>query len=147
MDNKGNKRWIPAEFVKDYRNWGLASTAPAAPGFHGQRFLVTYVNAVGFDEYTEYKSANVNIPAGTVIAKESFKVSESGKATAGPLFFMQKAEAGASPKTDDWYYMMVMPNGAPAAVNVFSACSACHMENFGESGGLGYPVEDVRITK
>ena len=107
--------------------------------------LVTYVNAVGFDEYTEYKSANVNIPAKTVIAKESFKVSESGKATAG--LFMQKAEAGASPKTDDWYYMMVMLNGAPAAVNVFSACSACHMENFGESGGLGYPVEDVRITK
>jgi cytochrome c553 len=41
--------------------------------------------------------------------------------------------------------MMVAPNGSPQAVNVFTACSECHQENFGEQGGLGYPVEDARI--
>lgn len=145
--NKGDKGWIPVEFVKDYRNWKPANTLPAAPGFHGERYLYTYVNPIGYDEYTAFKDENVNIPAGTLIAKESFDVAEDGKASAGPLFIMQKVAAGTSPKTNDWYYMMVMPNGAPAAVPVEQACSQCHMENFGFRGGLGYPVEDVRVRK
>jgi len=145
--NQNDKRWIPAEIVRDYRSWDKANTLPADPGFHGERYLITYVNATGYDAYTEFRDENVEIPAGTVIAKESFQVSEDGRATAGPLFLMQKTEPGASPDTLDWYYMMVMPNGAPAAINVYSACSACHMENFGAQGGLGYPVEEVRVSR
>ncbi len=141
---KGNKRWIPAEFVNDYRDWDLASTFPAAPGFHGERFLITWVNATGADEYMKY-AENPSIPAGTVIAKESFSVTEKGKVKKGPLFLMQKVEAGVSPKTDDWYYMAVTPKGAPMAVNVTKACSECHQGNFGDTGGLGYPVEEARV--
>ncbi|CTQ58450.1 MAG: cytochrome P460 family protein [Roseibium album] len=142
---KGSKRWIPEAFVKDYPGWTKASAFPAAPGFHGGRFLVTYVNSIGADEYLKYKPENVSIPAGTQIAKESFAIDDDGKVTKGPLFLMEKVAAGKSPKTDDWYYMMVAPNGSPQAVNVFTACSECHLENFGEQGGLGYPVEDARI--
>ncbi|MBO6510501.1 cytochrome P460 family protein [Roseibium sp.] len=142
---KGPKRWISEDFVKDYPDWTKASAFPAAPGFHGGRFLVTYVNAIGADEYLKYKPENVTIPAGTRIAKESFAVNDDGKVSRGPLFLMEKVAAGKSPETDDWYYMMVGPNGAPQAVNVMTACSECHMENFGEQGGLGYPVEDARI--
>ncbi|MBO6756902.1 MAG: cytochrome P460 family protein [Roseibium sp.] len=141
----GPKRWIPEDFVNDYPGWSKASAFPAAPGFHGGRFLVTYVNAIGAEEYLKYKTENVSIPAGTKIAKESFAIDENGKVTKGPLFMMEKTTAGASPKTDDWYYMMVAPNGAPQAVNVFTACSECHQGNFGEQGGLGYPVEEARI--
>jgi hypothetical protein len=142
---KGAKRWIPKDFVKDYPDWTKVSAFPAAPGFHGGRFLVTYVNAIGAEEYLKYKPENVSIPAGTKIAKESFAISDDGKVSRGPLFLMEKVAAGKSPKTDDWYYMMVGPNGAPQAINVFTACSECHQENFGEQGGLGYPVEDARI--
>jgi len=142
----GDKRWIPAEFVNDYRGWTLASGFPAAPGFHGERFLVTWVNAAGADEYLKY-AEDPSIPAGTVIAKESFGVNAAGKVEKGPLFLMQKVEAGVSPQTDDWYYMMVAPNGAPMAVEVVSACSDCHMGNFGHQGGLGYPVEEARISR
>ena len=141
---KGKKYWIPADVVKDYRNWELVSTAPAAPGWHGERFLVTYVNKTGADAYKKYAEDPV-IPAGTWIAKESFSVTKKGKVRRGPLFLMQKVEAGKSPKTMDWYYMMVAPNGRPQAVNVFKACSECHMENFGHQGGLGYPVEEARV--
>ena len=141
---KGKKFWIPADVVKDYRNWTLVSTAPAAPGFHGNRFLVTYVNETGAAEYKKY-AEDPTIPAGTWIAKESFSVTKKGKVRPGPLFIMQKVEAGKSPKTMDWYYMMVAPNGKPMAVNVFKACSTCHMENFGHQGGLGYPVEEARV--
>jgi hypothetical protein len=141
----GDKRWIPAEYVADYRNWTSANTLPANPGFHGGRFLLTWVNGIGAEEYLKYKDEDVNIPAGTVIAKESFAVSEAGKVQKGPLFIMEKVAAGVSPETDDWYYMMVAPNGAPQAVPVITACSECHQGNFGFRGGLGYPDEDVRI--
>lgn len=142
---KGPKRWIPEAFVKDYPNWTKASAFPAAPGFHGGRFLMTYVNSIGADEYLKYKPEDVNVPAGTQIAKESFAVNDDGKVSKGPLFLMEKVAAGKSPETGDWYYMMVAPNGSPQAVNVITACSECHLENFGEQGGLGYPVEDARI--
>lgn len=145
--NKGSKRWIPAEIVRDYKDWKLASSAPAAPGFHGERYLVTRVNAVGYDAYTEFRDENVEIPAGTLISKESFDVADNGSAKAGPLFIMQKVAAGTSPETMDWYYMMISPSGAPVAVNVITACSECHMENFGFQGGLGYPAEEVRVQK
>ena len=143
---KGNKRWIPKEIVSDYRDWVPASRFPAAPGFHGGRFLMTFVTENGAGEYKKYKDADVQIPAGTLIAKESFSVNDTGKVSPGPLFIMEKTEAGKSPETMDWFYMMVAPNGTPMAVNVISACSECHMGNFGEQGGLGYPVEDARIT-
>ena len=50
----GDKRWIPAEFVTDYRDWTPVSKFPAAPGFHGGRFLLTWVNDAGDDEYLKY---------------------------------------------------------------------------------------------
>jgi opacity protein-like surface antigen len=143
----GGKHWIPAGYVADYRSWTAANTLPANPGFHGGRFLLTWVNSVGAEEYLKYKDEDVNIPAGTVIAKESFSVNKKGKVQKGPLFIMEKRVAGVSPETDDWYYMMVAPNGTPQPVPVMTACNECHMGNFGFQGGLGYPVEDVRIAQ
>jgi len=142
---KKNKRWIPAAYVQDYRSWAPANTLPANPGFHGGRFLLTFVNPTGAEAYMRY-AEDPDIPAGTVIAKESFRVTESGKVQKGPLFLMEKVAAGTSPETMDWYYMAVAPNGAPMAVNVMSACNTCHIDNFGHQGGLGYPVEEVRLT-
>lgn len=141
---KGDKRWIPANYVTDYRSWTSASTFPAAPGFHGERFLLTFVNAVGAEQYLKYAEEGFTMPAGTVIAKESFSVNDQGKASPGPLFLMEKAPAGASPQTNDWYYMMVAPNGQPQAIPVADACHACH-SGFDARDGLGYPVEEARV--
>ncbi|MEL6576858.1 MAG: hypothetical protein AAFQ81_13305 [Pseudomonadota bacterium] len=142
---KGAKRWIPADRMETYRSWALASTFPAAPGFHGERFLITRVNETGHAAYTEY-SETPAIPAGTLIAKESFKVGDDGKVRAGPLFFMEKVAEGTSPETMDWYYYAVAPNGTPMAVNVMQACNACHVDTFGFQGGMGYPVEEARLN-
>ena len=141
----GAKRWVPGGYVADYRNWTPANTLPANPGFHGGRFLLTWVNAVGAKEYLRYAEEDSNIPAGTVIAKESFAVSEAGKVQKGPLFIMEKVAAGVSPETNDWFYMMVASNGEPQAVPVMPACNECHMGNFGHQGDLGYPDPEVRI--
>lgn len=141
---KGPKRWIPADRMANYRGWALASKFPAAPGFHGERFLITRVNGTGHAAYVEY-SDTPSIPAGTLIAKESFRVGDDGKVRAGPLFFMEKVPEGTSPETMDWYYYAVAPNGTPMAVNVMQACNACHMDTFGFQGGMGYPVEEARL--
>ena len=56
----------------------------------------------------------------------------AGKEQPGPLFIMEKMQAGFSPETGDWRYTMIMPNGA-----VFGAtkskdaakvqfCADCH---------------------
>ncbi len=140
----GPKGWIPVDFVDNYRGWTQASTVPAAPGFHGGRFLVTWVNQTGAAEYLRY-AENPVMPAGSVLAKESFSVNDQGNVTMGPLFLMEKVAAGTSPETDDWYYYMVSPKGQPQAVNVISACSDCHQGNFSETGGMGYPVEEARV--
>lgn len=140
----GPKHWIPAKFVADYRDWGLASAFPARPGFHAERFLITYVNEIGFDAYVKYATAP-EIPAGTVIAKVSFSVTDEGRVRPGPLFLMQKVAAGRSPASNDWFYMMVAPDGRPQAVEVMSACVSCHQDAYGYQGGLGYPVPEARL--
>jgi hypothetical protein len=143
--NTGSKRWIPAEFVENYRDWKLASTLPADPGFHSGRYLLTYVNDTGYAEYTRFaEDGSTDMPAGSVIAKESFSIADDGTVQKGPLFLMQRVAEGTSPRTDDWYYMMVMPNGTPAAVDIYSACNDCHM-GFAHQGNLGYPVPEVRV--
>jgi poly(3-hydroxybutyrate) depolymerase len=142
---QGDSRWIPSEFITGYPDWKTASVFPAAPGFHGNRYLVTRVSPEGYDAYTEFAAEGVEIPAGATIAKESFTVSEDGTASAGPLFLMHKVAEGASPRTDDWHYMMVAPNGQPQAVPVVEACHACHSSWPGQDN-LGYPVPEARVN-
>lgn len=144
---KGPKQWIPKSHVDDYRNWTRASTLPANPGFHGERYLATWVNDVGIDQYLKYEEEGFTMPVGTLIAKESFSVGKDGTAKAGPLFLMEKVEAGKSPKTNDWYYMMVSPAGVPQGVNVFVACNECHGGPYGEADHMAYPEEEVRVRK
>jgi hypothetical protein len=141
---QGNKNWVPAAYAKDYRTWTKVSSFPAAPGAHGERFLLTWVNDKGAKEYLRYAD-NPNIPAGTLIAKESFSVGSDGKASPGPLFLMEKVAAGTSPATGDWFYMLVAPDGNAIGVDVVAACSTCHLSVYGHQGGLGYPVEEARI--
>ena len=143
----GAKRWVPGGYVADYRNWTPVTTMPASPGFHDGRFLMTWVNTVGAAEYMKYAEEGVNIPPGTVIANETFEVTEKGKVKNGPLFIMEKVVLGVSPETDDWFYMLVAPNGQPQAIPVITDCSECHQGNFGHQGGLGYPAEDVRVKQ
>ena len=139
----GDKRWVPSEYVANYKDWRLAVTAPANPGTHSNRYLVTRVNNTGFRAYTRY-AEDVTMPVGTVISKESFTISKKGKGKAGPIFFMEKVAPGTSPKTGDWYYYMVSAKGVPQAVNVFQACAGCH-NGFDFQDRLGYPVEEVRV--
>lgn len=142
--NEVDPGWKHADIVGDYRDWVQVSTIPAAPGFHGGRFLVTWVNETGAEAYTQY-AEDPQIPVGTLIAKESFQVTEAGELQRGPLFLMEKVETEASPDTMGWYYMAVAPNGNPMGIDPWKDCNECHVGNFGHQGGLGYPVEEARL--
>ena len=131
------------EFAKKYTSWKAVQTGPSAPGFHSGRYLMTYVNDIGYDQYVAYASSNVDLPIGTYIAKESFKIKKGGKLKAGPLFSMEKVGLEKAPKTDGWFYAGVKTRGTTWATSQ-SFCHSCH-KNYSAQDSLGYPGLDVRF--
>lgn len=132
------------EIAAVYRNWEAAATGPAAPGFHGGRFLNTFVNEVGHADYIRYEEddESFEMPVGTVIAKESYTLRD-GAPRLGPLFIMTRGVTADYPDTDGWIYSAVQPNGDPMGISQ-SFCHDCHGGfSFGDS--LGYPAFEVRL--
>lgn len=132
------------EVAAQYREWDAAATGPAAPGFHGGRFLNTFVNETGHAEYIRYEDDDeaFEMPVGTVIAKESYTLRD-GAPRIGPLFIMTRAETSEYPDTDGWVYSAVQPNGNAMGISQ-SFCHDCH-GGFAFSDSLGYPAFDVRL--
>ena len=126
-----------------YTQWKPVQTGPAAPGFHSGRYLMTFVNDIGYDQYVKYESVDVNFPIGTYVAKESFKIRKGGKLRPGPLFFMKKVGIEKAPKTDGWWYGGTKTSGAKWNVSQ-SFCHSCH-KNYLFQDAMGYPAPDVRF--
>ena len=57
------------EHTREYTSWGAAATLPAAPGVHGKRFLMTFVNDIGFEEYVKFSDERGPMPVGSVIQR------------------------------------------------------------------------------
>jgi len=135
-----------APFSKEYQAWKAVATAPAAPGAHGKRFLVTYVNETGHAEYVKFsdeRSGNP-MPVGSILAKESFNISKKkGKVKVGPLFFMQKVAKGTADEFGNWVYSAVQPKGKVMKIKQ-GFCHGCHSA-FEDQDAMGYPVEEVRL--
>lgn len=93
-----------------YTGWENVATSPYVAATHGNRFVNNWVNAVGAERYKKYEDIG-QMPVGSVIAKDSFTVHANGKMMAGPMFLMEKMENGFAPKTGNWRYTMVMPDG------------------------------------
>jgi len=132
-------------WAKDYLGWGRTATRPANPGPHGNRFLNTTVNAIGYNEYIKYDDEREGnpMPVGTVIAKEVFNVNKKLKVTKGQLFFMEKVAAGTADEWGNWVYSAIKPNGDPMKISQ-KFCHDCHGA-FSDQDALGYPDEDVRL--
>ena len=84
------------------------------------------------------------MPAGTLIAKESFNVNKKGEVKVGPLFFMEKVAAGNADEYGNWVYSVVQPNGKPGKISQ-KFCHDCHGA-FDTQDAMGYPDEDYRIA-
>ena len=138
---KGDNAW-----AKEYFNWGATATRPAAPGVHGGRFMMTFVNEVGHAEYIKFSDEREDdpLPVGTIVAKESYKVNKKKAVRKGPLFFMEKVAAGTADEYGNWVYSVVQPNGKPGKISQ-KFCHDCHGA-YSDQDALGYPDEDVRLA-
>jgi hypothetical protein len=96
--------------ARAYQQWNRANTAPYGSATHGRRFVNNYVNGKA-EAYLKYEQSGA-LPAGAIIAKDSFVVAKDGTLTQGPLFIMEKMNKGFSYVSGDWRYSMVMPDGS-----------------------------------
>ncbi len=133
------------EVGMNYRSWTVTSTRPAVTGPHGNRLLQTWANDIAAPQYLKFEDEGVQMPVGSILAKESAKLhKKKGEIIVGPLFIMTKGEPGSAPEADDWIYSGVMPNGKPLKFKQ-SFCANCHKGWAGQDD-LGYPAEEVRIS-
>lgn len=93
-----------------YGGWKRYNRVPYISATHGGRYVNNYANAKG-DAYGKFEKSGT-MPAGTVLAKDSFTVAGNGAVSPGPFFTMEKMPAGFRADANDWRYTLVMPNGA-----------------------------------
>jgi hypothetical protein len=138
------------DLVRGYQQWALFSTAPYVSATHGSRYVTNHANAVAAPAYGKYENVG-RMPVGSVLAKDSFVVNPDGTVAVGPLFVMQKMEAGFDAESDDWMYMMIMPDGSvtgatggTGAQNV-KFCAECHATVKDQQDSLFLLPEEFRV--
>lgn len=104
--------------LRDYLSWRRFNTAPYRSATHGARYVNNYGNRIG-NAYGAFEEAGV-MPVGSILVKDSFTATATGGIYPGPMFVMEKMEAGFNPESVDWRYTMIMPDGSL----------------FGETGGV-----------
>ena len=133
------------ETAAAYRSWTVTSTRPAVAGPHGERFLQTFANDVAAEQYLQFAEEGVEMPVGSVLAKESFKINaKKNVLRRGPLFIMTKVGLDEAPDTMGWLYGGLQPNGKPMKFKQ-AFCHDCHV-GWESQDALAYPLEEVRIS-
>ncbi len=115
-----------------YGGWTRYNRVSYVSFTHGGRLVNNYANAVA-SNYGLYEDVGT-MPVGSIIAKDSFRAGPGGTGwQPGPLFIMEKMEAGFNGDSGDWKYTLITPNGAIRGVtNGANArrvqfCVDCHI--------------------
>ena len=117
--------------AKGYAKWKRYNTVAYVSETHGNRYVNNYANARA-KAYIKFNKAR-SLPAGSVLAKDSFQVKTGGKLAYGPLFLMTKMGRGWSKASGDWKYAMIMPDGTVfgttkgKGADKVKFCYQCHM--------------------
>jgi hypothetical protein len=137
--------------VPEYRGWMLLSTSPFVSATHGSMMINHIVNPVAAEMYTQWEDmTGQRFPEGSILAKESYRITNSGKVRPGPLFMMEKAASGASPETDDWIYTRVFTDGRVQRTlgqgsDRMTFCHDCHAATIDDYDAMFFPPEEFRI--
>ncbi len=113
-----------------YQRWRRFNRAPYPSAAHGERLVNNYGN-VPARSYGLFERGGA-MPVGAILAKDSFVVTASGEAFAGPLFLMEKMPAGFAPEYGDWRYTSIMPDGSVLGISggegstKVAFCGECH---------------------
>lgn len=95
--------------AESYYRWRRYNTTPYRSTTHGRRYVNNYANEHS-DAYGKYERAGT-LPEGSILAKDSFEVTDRGDVLTGPLALMEKMEPGFNSEGRDWRYTMIMPDG------------------------------------
>ncbi len=119
------------QVARDYQSWRRYNSAPYLSVTHGNHYLNNYANERAL-AYGEFEGAG-RLPVGSIIAKDSFSVTQSGGILLGSLFIMEKMPQGFNYVSGDWKYTLVRPDGTlfgetngPGAKRV-EYCITCHL--------------------
>jgi len=130
-----------------YGSWAKFNTAPYQAFTHGGRYVNNYVNATGAAAYGTWEQGDA-MPVGSVLVKDSVAVDTKGRVGVGPLFVMEKMDAGFNDASGDWRYSMVGPNGQligttnGAGSGKVAFCIECHIG--AERDSMLFIPEDFR---
>lgn len=117
--------------AESYPAWRRYNAVPYQSATHGSRYVNNYANAVAQAEYGKFEDAGP-MPAGSLLAKDSFVVSPDGAVGPGPLFLMEKMASGFNEASQDWRYTLILPSGAVvgttggAGSESMTFCHECH---------------------
>ena len=132
-----------------YTTWKRYNKTPYRSTQHGERFVNNYANDAAGD-YIKYEGLD-RLPPGAMIVKDSFTATDQGAILTGPLFLMEKMEAGFNTGDGDWRYMMIRPDGTVAGLsggvnsrNV-EFCAGCHNTAPASQDRLFFMPDNVRL--
>ena len=137
--------------ASNFLSWTNFSLVPYVSATHGNRYVMNYANPTAADAYDEFEDID-EVPAGGVIAKNSFVIGKNGQAMVGPLFLMEKMGEGFDAQTGDWKYSMIMADGSTFGVtngtnsSGVQFCNECHAA-VAEQDYLYFLPEDYRARK
>ncbi len=135
--------------VVAYSRWQRHNMVPYRSHQHGRVFVNNYANDIAA-MYGRFAETD-RLPEGSLIVKDSFIVTETGKIQAGPLAIMEKMEAGYDPANGDWRYIVIASDGRVSGVSLIDGgdpqmaqCAACHNAAPRGQGRLFYVPPVVR---
>jgi hypothetical protein len=128
---------LKASFAK-YKTWEATTAKPflvssngdcrpngwKPPGPHGDRYIQVYVSDSARDMFVAGNPKQGLFPEGAVIVKQKRLKANDDKLV--ELGVMIKLKKGSSPKTKDWQYLFVDPDGKLASDKTLQNCAACH---------------------
>ena len=118
-------------YAEDFHTWRRYNVTPYMSATHGRRYVNNYANSRA-KAYGKAEKAGT-LPEGSVLAKDSFEVTNRGDVLTGPLFLMEKMQTGFSPEGRDWRYTMIMSDGSLFGTTNgensqrVEFCAGCHL--------------------
>jgi hypothetical protein len=137
-------------WAKWYSDWKNFSNQPYVSDTHGGRFVSNYASKKARDAYGKFEKVGT-MPKGGVLAKDSFTVTPTGQISVGPLFLMEKMDAGFKKASGDWRYTLIMPNGQTVGTtngkgskNV-AFCIGCHIAGGADQDSMLFLPDEFRV--
>ena len=138
------------KYASVFLNWKNYAKQPYVSGTHGERYVLNYANEKAAN-YGKYENAGKMAP-GAVTAKNSFTVNGKGQVSVGPLFLMEKHNAGFNGNSHDWQYTLIMPNGQTVGTtngkgkSSVKFCYECHNAVAEDQDAMMFLPEELRVN-